>query len=206
MAVVDVRNTNGDKVSDLEVSDAVFNVEVKTSVLHDIVKMQLAKRRAGTASVKSRGEVKGSTRKLFRQKGTGNARPGSIKSPLRNGGGVIFGPQQRSYAYKLPKKVMRLGLRMALSGKLKASELIVLDAFQLDAVKTREFVKIAAGLNLENALIVVDGQDKTLELSARNVPNVKVIRVEGLNVYDILKHKNLVMLAPAVKTVEGRLS
>lgn len=206
MAVIDVLNTKGEPISQVELADEIFSIEVKPSVLHQVVTMQLANRRAGTASTKHRGEIVGSTRKLFRQKGTGRARRGSIKSPLLRGGGVVFGPKPRSYAFKLPKKVRRLALRMALSSKLRDKELTVLDQFQLDRIKTKDFVSVMKTLEKDNALLIIDGQDETLERSARNVPNVKVIRSEGLNVYDILKYKDLILLAPAVKSIEGRLS
>jgi len=205
MAGVDVYNINGEKISHMDLNDEVFCVPVKASVLHEVVKMQLACKRSGTAAVKRRGDVRGSTRKLFRQKGTGRARRGDIRSPLLKGGGVVFGPATRSYAYKVPKKVRRLALKMALSSKLLENELVVVDRFELGQVKTKAFVEAARSLALHNVLIVVDKQNESLELSSRNVPNVKVLRHEGLNVYDILKHEKLVLLEPAVKEIEGRL-
>jgi len=205
MAVVDVQNAKGDKVSQIDLADSIFNIEVKKSVLHQVVKMQLACRRSGTASVKNRSDVKGSTRKLFRQKGTGNARPGDIKSPLRRGGGVVFGPTQRSYAIKLPKKVRRLALKMALSSKYRSDKISVLDQFGLDQIKTKKFLEVTSALNTPNVLIVTAEKDTNLELSARNVPGVKVIRSEGLNVYDILNYQNLILLESSVKGIEGRL-
>ncbi len=204
MAVIDVVNIKGEKVSETELPDAIFNVPVKPSVLHDVVKMQLASRRSGTASTKKRGEVSGSTRKLFRQKGTGRARRGDIRSPLLRGGGVVFGPHPRSYAYNLPKKVRRLALKMALSSKLQDKKLVVLDNFELPDIKTRECVKAMKTLNRENALIVTGQENRNLELSARNIPTVKVLRVEGLNVYDILRYENLILPESSVKAIEGR--
>ncbi len=206
MAAVDVLNRSGEKVSEALLADEVFSIPVKKSVLHDVVRMQLAKRRSGTAKTKGRSEVSGSTRKLYRQKGTGNARSGSVKSPLRRGGGVIFGPAPRSYAYAIPKKVRALALRMALSSKLAANELSVIDTFAMDAIKTKEFDSIIDRLGLKNTLIVIDGEDRNLVLSARNVPDVKVIRTEGLNVYDILKYDNLLVLESAIKEIEGRFT
>lgn len=205
MAVIDVLNIRGEKVSETELPDAIFNVPVKPSVLHDVVKMQLACRRSGTASTKKRSEVSGSTRKLFRQKGTGRARRGDIRSPLLRGGGVVFGPHPRSYAYNLPKKVRRLALKMALSSKLQDKKLVVLDNFELPDVKTRECVKTIKTLNRENALIITGEANQNLELSARNIPTVKVLRVEGLNVYDILRYENLILPESSVKAIEGRL-
>jgi large subunit ribosomal protein L4 len=167
--------------------------------------MQLANRRAGTAAVKHRSDVRGSGRKLFRQKGTGRARRGDIKSPLLRGGGVVFGPDGRKYIQKVTKKVRKLALKMALSSKLVENELMVLDQFELDQIKTKEFVKVLSTLKLSNALIVTEKQNEYLELSSRNVPEVKVLRSDGLNVYDILKYRTLVLLEPAVKNIEGRL-
>jgi len=205
MAVVNVINSKAQKVSQIDLVDAIFNIPVNGSVLHEVVTMQLASRRSGSASVKHRSDVKGSGRKLFRQKGTGRARRGDIKSPLLRGGGSTFGPDPRSYAYKVPKKVRRLALKMALSSKLKQENLVVLDEFGLDTIKTREFVKVMNALNTKNALIITEKKNETLELSARNVPNIKVLRVEGLNVYDILKYENVVLLESSIKSIEGRL-
>jgi large subunit ribosomal protein L4 len=205
MAVIDVVNSKGEKVSERELSDALFNVAAKTSVLHEVVTAQLAGRRSGTASTKRRSEVSGSTRKLYRQKGTGRARRGDIKSPLMRGGGVIFGPHPRSFTSKVSKKVRKLALKMALTSKLQENELVVLDRFELEKVKTKDFIEIVQALRLDNALIVTDKKNETLELSSRNVPRIKVLRSEGLNVYDILKYKNLVLLEPAINDIEGRL-
>jgi large subunit ribosomal protein L4 len=205
MAVVNVINSKAQKVSQIDLVDTIFNIPVKGSVLHEVVTMQLAKRRSGSAAVKHRSDVKGSGRKLFRQKGTGRARRGNIKSPLLRGGGSTFGPDPRSYAYKVPKKVRRLALKMALSSKLKEEKLLVLNEFELDKIKTREFVKVMNALNTKNALIITEKKNENLELSARNVPQIKVLRVEGLNVYDILKYKNIVLLESSIKSIEGRL-
>jgi large subunit ribosomal protein L4 len=206
MAVIEVKNIKGEKVSEVEMPDSIFNVEPKKSVLHEVVCMQLAARRSGTASVKRRSDVKGSTAKLFRQKGTGRARRGDIKSPVLRGGGVVFGPDPRSYKAKVHKKVRQLALKMALSTKLKEDMLIVLDAFALDQIKTKSVVSVLETLKLEKPLIIIDAKNEELELSSRNIPGVKVLRVEGLNVYDILKHKNLVLLEASIKNIEGRLA
>ena len=205
MAVQDVQNTNGKQISQVELADDVFSVPVKSSVLHEVVTMQLANRRAGTAAVKHRSDIRGSRRKLYRQKGTGRARRGDIKSPLLRGGGVVFGPDGRNYKYQVPKKVKKLALKMALSSKLNAKELVVLDRFELEEIKTKAFVGVMKTLNLDSALIVTDGKNENLELSSRNIRDIKVLRSEGLNVYDILKHRVLVLLEPAVKNIEGRL-
>jgi large subunit ribosomal protein L4 len=206
MAVVEVKDMQGAKVSELELPDSIFNVSVKKSVLHDVARMQMAAKRRGTAAVKRRSDVMGSGSKLFRQKGTGRARRGDIKSPILRGGGVIFGPDPRSYAFKVPKKVRRLALKMALSSKLQAETLVVLDRFTLEQIKTKAVASAINALNLEKPLIVIDQKDEMLELSARNIPGVKVLRVEGLNVYDILNHEHLVLLEPSVKLIEGRLA
>jgi large subunit ribosomal protein L4 len=205
MAVTDVLNNKGETVSQTELPDAVFNIAVKREVLHEVVTMQLACRRAGSASVKHRGDVTGSTRKLFRQKGTGRARRGDIKSPLLRGGGSVFGPDPRSYSYKVPKKVRRLALKMALSSKFQDKELTVVDNFRIDQIKTKAFVTILNALNKKNVLVVTDRKDENLELSARNFPGAKVLRCDGLNVYDILKYKNLILLESTIKQIEGRL-
>jgi len=205
MAVVDVLNSKAEKISQTDLSDTIFNVPVKPNILHEVVTMQLASRRAGSASVKHRSDIRGSGRKLFRQKGTGRARRGDIKAPLLRGGGSVFGPDPRSYAYKVPKKVRRLALKMALSVKLREASLVVLDKFDLDKIKTKEFIEVMNALNMNNALIITDKKNENLELSARNVPDVKVLSIEGLNVYDILKYKSLVLLESSIKGIEGRL-
>jgi large subunit ribosomal protein L4 len=206
MAVVDILNSSGEKVSQIDLNEEIYNVPVKPSVLHEVVTMQLAGKRAGSASVKRRSDVRGSQRKLFRQKGTGRARRGNIKSPLLRGGGVAFGPAPRSYAYKVPKQVKRKALKMALSSKFQGNDLVVLDKLELEQIKTKALLEITAKLNLDNVLIVTDQKDQKLELSSRNIPDIKVLRCEGLNVYDILKYKTLVLLEPSVKGIEGRLA
>ena len=205
MAIVDVHNIEGKPVAQVDLADEVFNVSVKPHVLHEVVTMQLANRRSAHPKVKHRGDVVGSTRKLYRQKGTGRARRGDIKSPLLRGGGVIFGPDGRKYAHQLPKKVRKLALRMALSSKLQEKALMVLDGFDMAEIKTKTFVSTLKALKLTSALIITEAQNHNLERSSRNVPAVKVLRSEGLNVYDVLKHDVLVLVQPAIKTIEGRL-
>ena len=205
MGVVDILNCEGEKVSQRELPDALFNVPIKRSVVHEVVTMQLSCRRAGSAAVKHRSDIRGSGRKLFRQKGTGRARRGNIKSPLLRGGGVVFGPDNRSYSYKVPKKKRKLALKMALSSKLKNNKIIVLDQFELEKVKTKAFIKVINTLDVNNALIVTEKKNENLELSSRNVPGIKVMRTEGINVYDILKYKHLVLLESSVNEIEGRL-
>ena len=205
MPAVEVTNIEGKKVSQVDLADSIFNVPVKSSVLHEVVTMQLANKRSASAAVKHRSDVRGSGRKLFRQKGTGRARRGDIKSPLLRGGGVVFGPDNRKYAHKVPKKIRKLALKMALTSKLADEKIVVLDQFELQEIKTREFANVMETLNLTNALIVVDGDNENLMMSSRNVPDVKVLKSDGLNVYDILKYQTLVLLEPAIKKIEGRL-
>jgi len=205
MAVVDVQNQTGEKISQTDLNNAIFNINVKSSVMHEVVTMQLANRRSGSAAVKHRSDVRGSGRKLFRQKGTGRARRGDIKSPLLRGGGVVFGPDPKSYSYKIPKKVKRIALKMALSTKFQENNLVVIDQFELEQIKTKEFLKVVNALNIKNALIIIDKKNKNLELSSRNIPNIKVLCSKGLNVYDILKYKKLILLKSSIEDIEGRL-
>ena len=206
MAVVNVLNSKAEKIAETDLSDDIFNIPVKESVLHEVVVMQLAGRRSGSASVKHRSDIKGSRRKLFRQKGTGRARRGDIKSPLLRGGGSTFGPDPKSFAYKVPKKVKKLALKMALSSKFTKNQILVLDKLEFEQIKTKKFIEVMNALNIQNTLIVTDQKNDNLELSARNVPSVKVLRVQGLNVYDILKCDNIVFLESSLKGIEGRLS
>ena len=205
MALQDVYNMEGTKVSEVELPDEIFAVPIKAHVLHEVVTMQLANRRSGTASTKGRSEVRGGGQKPYRQKGTGRARAGSRRSPLWRGGGITFGPKPRSFAYKVPKKVRRQALKMALTSKLHEKDLVVVDNLDLAEVKTKRFVEVMAALDARDALIVTDKKLENLELSSRNVPNVKLVRSEGLNVYDILRFKHLILLEPCLKQIEGRL-
>ncbi len=205
MAVVDVINVTGEVVSQADLNDAIFNVPVKKSVLHQVVTAQMAASRAGTAAVKRRSDVKGSRHKLYRQKGTGRARKGDIKSPLLRGGGVIFGPSPRDYTKKVLKKVRKLALKMALSSKVQNQELIVVDKIALDEIKTKVFADIIEKIDAQRALIVTGEKDERLELSSRNIPGVKVLPTQGINVLDILKYPKLILLQPAIEGIEGRL-
>ncbi len=205
MAVTDLYNTKKEKVGEIDLNDDLFAVPVKPHILHDVVKMQRANRRAGTACTKTRVEVSGSSAKPFRQKGTGRARAGNRRSPLWRGGGVTFGPKPRSYAYTLPKKVRKLGLRMALSARFSEKNIVILDDFILDEIKTKNFISVMSALEVGNALIVVPENNENLEKSARNVPGFKVIPSIGVNVYDILHHKNLIILQSSIELLEKRL-
>ena len=190
----------------MELDEQIFNTEIKDYLLHDVVRTQLAKRRAGTASVKNRSMVRGGGRKPFRQKGTGRARAGSIRSPLWRGGGVIFGPTPRDFGFSIPKKVRKQALRIALSVRAGEGKLLLLNQFQLKEIKTKSFLEVLSRFGMEKALIVIGGENFNLERSARNVPGVKVLRVEGLNVYDILHHENLILVKDAVEKIQERLA
>ena len=205
MAVTELYNMKKEKVGEVELNDAVFGVEVNPHLLHDVVRMQRANRRAGNACTKTRVEVAGSSQKPYRQKGTGRARAGNRRSPLWRGGGTTFGPKPRSYAYKLPKKVRRLGLKMALSARLAENNLTVLDDFTLEEIKTRKFVEVMQALEIDNALVVIADRDERLEKSSRNVPGYKVMSSAGLNVYDILHHSHLVLVQSSLTSLEERL-
>jgi large subunit ribosomal protein L4 len=205
MATADVYNMDGEKVSETNLSDEIFNVPVKQHVLHEMVTMQLKNRRAGTTATKGRSDVRGGGQKPYRQKGTGRARAGTRRSPLWRGGGVVFGPSPRSYRYKVPRRVRGQALKMALTSKLQDNALIVVDRLDLEPAKTKRFVEVMVALEAGQALIVTDRKIESLELSSRNVPDVKILRSEGLNVYDILRFKNLVLLEPSVKQIAERL-
>jgi large subunit ribosomal protein L4 len=205
MAVTEVYNTENKKVGEVELNEALFGLEVKKHILHDVVKMQLANRRAGTANTKTRTEVRGGGAKPYRQKGTGRARAGTRNSPLWRGGGVTFGPKPRDYSYKLPKKVRKLGVRMALSTRFSENNMLVLDGFDLADIKTKNFVEVMKKLNIENGLIVTPEKNENLEKSSRNLQGFKVIQADGLNVYDILLHRRLVLVQPCLVQLEERL-
>lgn len=205
MAVIDVYNLKREKVSEIELNDHVFNVPIKKHVLHLVITNQLLERRAGSASVKGRSEVKGSGRKLWRQKGTGRARVGAASSPTRKGGGVAFGPVPRSYSRKVSKKIRRSALRMVLTDKLQNDLLVVLQEFDLPEIKTRKFLEVMEDFRVKKALIVTDEKNENLEKSSRNVPWVKVLRHEGLNPYDIMRHEHLFMVQSAVPKIEEAL-
>ena len=206
MALVDVYNVNKEKVGEVDLKEDIFEVEIKPYLLHEVVVWQRACRRGGNASTKTRGEVAGSGRKPWRQKGTGRARVGSVRTPIWRGGGTVFGPRPRSYAYSLPKKVRRAALKMALSSKLADGQLVVLDDYPDTGPKTKEFVQMMEKFDLKKVLFITLAGHKNLELSSRNVPYVQVLPAAGLNVYDILRYDHLVLLSPAVAAIEERLA
>jgi large subunit ribosomal protein L4 len=206
MPTVDIYNIEKEKVGELDLKEEIFGVEVKGHVLHEVVTWQRACRRAGTASTKTKGEVRGGGHKPWRQKGTGRARSGSSRSPVWRGGGTIFGPRPRSYAYTLPKQVRRQALKMALSSKVADGRLVVLDAYPHTTPKTKDFVKVLEAFDISKALFITPEANDILELSARNVPGVQVMPTMGLNVYDILKYEHLVLFPPALAQIEARLA
>ncbi len=205
MAEAQIYNIQNEKVGDITLNDDLFGVEVKTHILHDIVRMQRANRRSGNACTKTRIEVSGSGAKPWRQKGTGRARAGNRRSPVWRGGGTTFGPKPRDYSYKLPKKVRRQGLKMALSTRLAEERLVVLDNLEMADIKSKEFKNIMTQLDADNCLFIVADHDVILDKSSRNIPNVKVLPVAGLNVYDILLHKKLVLVQSSIAKLEERL-
>ena len=205
MTVADVYNLKKEKISEAELRDEIFNVPIKNHVLHQVVASQLNGRRAGTASTKTRSEVKGSGAKLWRQKGTGRARVGSASSPIRKGGGVAFGPSLRNYANRVPKKVNKSALRMTLTDKVKGQQLVLVKDFNLPEVKTKNFVGVMNNFDVHKALIVTKDKLANLEKSSKNVSWVKVMRYRGLNVYDILKYDYLFLKQPAIEKIEEAL-
>jgi large subunit ribosomal protein L4 len=206
MSKVDVYNSEKKVVSSVDLNPAVFGVEVKEHLFWDVVKMQLANRRSGTARTKTRAEVAGSGKKPYRQKGTGRARAGSVTSPLWVGGGTTFGPKPRDHSYKVPKKIRKAALRSALIKKLSEDKLMIIDAFDISEIKTKRFMEIMENFELTKALIVIAEHDRNLELSARNIRGIKILMAEGLNVFDILKFEKLVITRGALETINKALS
>lgn len=184
----------------------IFGAKTRAPLLHQAVLMQLASRRAGTAATKSKGFVSGGGKKPWRQKGTGRARAGSIRSPIWVGGGTVFGPRPRDYSYRMPRTARREALLSALSLKNRDGKIVVVDKFELDQAKTKLMVQALAQLKVDSALIIIAQSDAKIERSARNLPKVKVLRVEGLNVYDLLRYEHLILTDGALKLLEERLA
>jgi large subunit ribosomal protein L4 len=189
-----------------ELKEEVFGVKTRRHLLHQAIVMQLNNRRAGSAATKSKGRVRGGGKKPWRQKGTGRARAGSTRSPLWVGGGTIFGPQPRDYSFRMPRKARREALRSALSLKNRDGKIIVVDKLQLEQGKTKLMAKALEELKVSSALIVIPQSDEKIERSSRNIPTVKVLRVEGLNVYDLIRYEYLILTAEALRLVEERLA
>ncbi|MBW2673064.1 MAG: 50S ribosomal protein L4 [Deltaproteobacteria bacterium] len=205
MPVLNVYDIEKTKVAEVELNDGVFGAEVNEHILYEVVRMQLACRRQGTASTKTRSDVRGGGRKPWRQKGTGRARAGTSRSPLWRGGGTVFGPHPRDYSYRVPKKVRRAALRSALSMKVKEDKVIILKDFPMDEIKTKRFQEVLDRFELGTTLFVLEEKNIILEKSSQNIKAVKMMRSEGINVYDLLKYDNLVLLEPSVKKIEGAL-
>ncbi len=205
MATVQIYDQDKKQVGERELADGIFNTEVKEYLLHDMVRYQLASRRQGTAATKNRSAVAGGSKKPYRQKGTGNARQGTIRAPHFVGGGAAFGPSPRSYTFKLNRKVKKAALCSALSARFQAEKLIVVKDLVMDKISSKSFDQLIKRFDLEGVLVVIDQADAKVELSARNLKNVKVLRAEGVNVYDILKYPNLVLTDAAASEIEGAL-
>jgi large subunit ribosomal protein L4 len=203
MPKVALYNQSGSTVGEIELADTVFGIEPNAHVLHDAVVMQQASQRQGTHAVKNRSAVRGGGRKPWKQKGTGRARQGTIRAPQWVGGGVVFGPTPRSYAFKLPKKVRRLAIKSALSSKVMNDEIKVLEGLEVAAPKTKEIVTILSNLKAERKVLIVTGTYvDNIALSTRNIPGVKFVTAEGINVLDVLNHDLLVITKDAVAKVE----
>ncbi|GIQ71195.1 50S ribosomal protein L4 [Xylanibacillus composti] len=203
MPKVALYNVSGAQVGEVELADSVFGIEPHQHVLHQAVVMQQASLRAGTHKTKGRSEVRGGGRKPWKQKGTGRARQGSIRAPQWKGGGIVFGPTPRSYAYKLPKKVRRLAIKSALSSKVVGNEIVVLDQLTMNQPKTKEFAAILNSLKVDRkALVVTADYNDSVALSARNIPGVKFVPAEGINVLDVMVHDKLIITKDAAKKVE----
>ncbi|WP_053955645.1 50S ribosomal protein L4 [Inediibacterium massiliense] len=203
MPKVDLYNVSGQQVGEIELNEAIFGAEINGSVMHEVVKNYLANQRQGTQSAKTRAEVRGGGRKPWRQKGTGRARQGSIRSPQWIGGGVVFAPKPRDYRYTLPKKVKRLAMKSALSSKVKENQMVVLDELKMDSYKTKDMVNILNSLKVEKkALIVLDIKNDCVVKSASNIPGVTTTLVNTLNVYDILNHDKFIVTKDAVHKIE----
>jgi large subunit ribosomal protein L4 len=208
MATIDVVNLENKKAGSMDLSSAVFEKEVKPHLYHAEVRRQLSARRAGTHSTKNRALVSGGGAKPYRQKGTGRARQGTIRAPQFAGGGVVFGPVPRGYSHKLPKKMRRAALLSALSQQIQESALTVVDDLQVEEFKTKRIAGILSSLGLaaDSTLIVIDEPNAMVEASTRNLPGVSVIRSEGVNVYDLLRHKSILMTKAAVEKLQARLA
>jgi len=205
MPVVGIYDVEKNKVGEIELSDIVFGTELNEAALYDVVRMQMASRRMGTASTKERSDVRGGGRKPWRQKGTGRARAGTRRSPLWRGGGIVFGPKPRDYVCKVPKKVRKKALISALSMKVREERMLILRDFPMEEIKTKKFKEVVERFGLKKALFVLDKPYPNLERASRNLKDIGMIRSEGINVYDLLNHGHVVLLEPAVKMIEGAL-
>jgi large subunit ribosomal protein L4 len=202
MAKVAVYNMEGNEVGSIELNDSIFGVEVNEHLVHMAVLQQLANNRQGTQKAKTRSEVSGGGRKPWRQKGTGHARQGSTRSPQWTGGGVVFAPVPRDYSFKMNKKEKRAALKSVLTSKVADDKFVVVDELKLEEIKTKKFVEVMKNLRVDKALVVLDGMDKNVIASAANIPNVKTVQTNELNVFDALKYDTVVVTKAAVETIE----
>jgi len=205
MPIAGVYDIERNLMSEIELNDAVFDAEINEDVIYEVVKMQMISRRRGAASTKERGDISGGGRKPWRQKGTGRARAGTNRSPIWRGGGMVFGPRPRDYAYKVPKKVRRKALASALTLKLRENRVVILRDFPMDEIRTKRFQEVVDRFGWGKVLFVLDKSYPVLEKSSRNIKNVKMMRSEGINVYDLLNCEHVVLLEPSVKLIEGTL-
>lgn len=205
MPTLDVFNMKKEKVSSVELDDAVFAAAVNNDLFYEAVNMQQTSRRAGTAATKTRGMVRGGGKKPYRQKGTGRARAGSSRSPVWVGGAVIFGPQPKDFSYRMPKKARKAALRSALSMKVKENQLVIIDSMDLAGPKTKDIVKVLSAFDISKALVLDQKENVNLFKSARNIRNVKFLPDEGLNVYDLLRYDHVVATVAAIRKIEGAL-
>ena len=205
MPIAGVYDIERNLMSEIELNDAVFDAEINEDVIYEVVKMQMISRRRGAASTKERGEISGGGRKPWRQKGTGRARAGTNRSPIWRGGGTVFGPRPRDYAYKVPKKVRRKALASALTLKLRENRMVILRDFPMDEIRTKRFQEVVDRFGWGKVLFILDKSYPVLEKSSRNIKNVKMMRSEGINVYDLLNCEHVVLLEPSVKLIEGTL-
>ena len=205
MAVADVFDIEKKKVAQVDLNDAVFGAEINEAVVYDVVKMQMASRRSGTSSTKTRSDVRGGGKKPFKQKGTGRARAGTTRSPIWRGGGIVFGPHPRDYSFSVSKKVRKKALISVLSMKLKEDKMVILKDFPMEKISTKTFKNVVDLFGFKKTLFVLDNNNEVLLKSSRNIRNIKMIRSEGINVYDVLNCEHLVLLEPSIKKIEGAL-
>ena len=205
MPVADVFDIDKNKVSQIELNDAVFGAQANHDVVYEVVRMQMASRRQGTAATKERGDIRGGGKKPWRQKGTGRARAGTTRSPLWRGGGTVFGPRPKEHAFKVPRKVRKAAIISALSMKFSEDRIVILKEFPMEEIKTRKFKEVVERFGFRKALFILDKPNQGLEKSSKNLSDIKMIKSEGINVYDLLKHDHVVLLEPSVRMIEGAL-
>lgn len=203
--LVDVVNLKKEKVGEVDLPDLIYNVEMRPHLVHEVVMAQLDSRRSGSASTKTRAEVAFSNRKPYRQKGTGRARAGTRRSPVWRHGGITFGPKPRDFSWRPPAQIRRTALKVVLTSKLQDKQIVILDSFDLAEVKTKAFAQAITGLGLKKAVVITPGSNENLERSSRNIADCKVLRVDGLNCYDLLNHTHLVILKDSLAGIEARL-